>query len=131
MCVGEGRQPGGMNHSVFFVSGEVFFLAWGIKVCYNVRNAESLFNEARLISYAIYNIAVVNTAMVAIQWVRLSKFIERFLPSINILSSAPYSLFIFPQAGPDIKYLLGFVRTQLSTSVTVFLVFGPKVSGWI
>jgi len=38
------------------------------------------------------------------------------------------SLFIFPQAGPDIKYLLGFIRTQLSTSVTVGLVFGPKVS---
>lgn len=37
------------------------------------------------------------------------------------------SLFIFPRAGPDIKYLLGFLRTQLSTSVTVFLVFGPKV----
>lgn len=37
------------------------------------------------------------------------------------------SLFIFPQAGPDIKYLLGFVRTQLSTTVTVLLVFGPKV----
>jgi hypothetical protein len=83
--------------------GEVLFLSWGIKVCYNVRNAESLYNEARLISYAIYNIAVVNTAMVA------------------------FHLFIFPQAGPDIKYLLGFIRTQLSTSVTVGLVFGPKV----
>lgn len=47
--------------------GEVLFLAWGIRVCYNVRNAESLYNEARLISYAIYNIAVVNTAMVAFQ----------------------------------------------------------------
>ncbi|XP_021938529.1 probable G-protein coupled receptor CG31760 [Zootermopsis nevadensis] len=47
--------------------GEVLFLSWGIKVCYNVRNAESLYNEARLISYAIYNIAVVNTAMVAFQ----------------------------------------------------------------
>ncbi|XP_015591851.1 probable G-protein coupled receptor CG31760 isoform X2 [Cephus cinctus] len=83
--------------------GEILFLAWGIKVCYNVRNAESLFNEARLISYAIYNIALVNTTMIAIH------------------------LFIFPNAGPDIKYLLGFLRTQLSTSVTVFLVFGPKV----
>ncbi|KAJ9595751.1 hypothetical protein L9F63_013070, partial [Diploptera punctata] len=83
--------------------GEVLFLSWGIKVCYNVRNAESLYNEARLISYAIYNIALVNTAMVA------------------------FHLFIFPQAGPDIKYLLGFIRTQLSTSVTVGLVFGPKV----
>lgn len=47
--------------------GEVLFLAWGIRVCYNVRNAESLYNEARLISYAIYNIALVNTAMVAFQ----------------------------------------------------------------
>ncbi|XP_067003121.1 probable G-protein coupled receptor CG31760 [Anabrus simplex] len=83
--------------------GEVLFLAWGIKVCYNVRNAESLYNEARLISYAIYNIALVNIAMVA------------------------FHLFIFPRAGPDIKYLLGFIRTQLSTSVTVGLVFGPKV----
>ncbi|XP_017783461.1 PREDICTED: probable G-protein coupled receptor CG31760 [Nicrophorus vespilloides] len=83
--------------------GEVLFLAWGIRVCYNVRNAESLFNEARLISYAIYNIALVNCTMVA------------------------FHLLIFPQAGPDIKYLLGFVRTQLSTTVTIVLVFGPKV----
>lgn len=53
---------------VFFsVAGEILFLAWGIRVCYNVRNAESLFNEARLISYAIYNIAAVNTTMIAIQ----------------------------------------------------------------
>lgn len=37
------------------------------------------------------------------------------------------SLFIFPRAGPDIKYFLGFVRTQLSTSTTIALVFGPKV----
>uniref|UniRef100_A0A336LQJ2 Phosphodiesterase n=1 Tax=Culicoides sonorensis TaxID=179676 RepID=A0A336LQJ2_CULSO len=83
--------------------GEVLFLAWGIRVCYNVRNAESMYNEARLISYAIYNIALVNTTMVA------------------------FHLLIFPQAGPDIKYLLGFIRTQLSTSVTVALVFGPKI----
>ncbi|XP_073993198.1 probable G-protein coupled receptor CG31760 isoform X2 [Rhodnius prolixus] len=89
------------DHSIAI--GEVLFLAWGIRVCYSVRNAESLFNEARLISYAIYNIALVNTAMVA------------------------FHLFFFPRAGPDIKYLLGFIRTQLSTTVTVALVFGPKV----
>ncbi|KAG4080734.1 hypothetical protein HA402_013264 [Bradysia odoriphaga] len=83
--------------------GEVLFLAWGIRVCYNVRNAESLYNEARMISYAIYNIALVNIAMIA------------------------FHLFIFPHAGPDIKYLLGFIRTQLSTSTTIALVFGPKV----
>lgn len=51
-----------------FLIGEIMFLAWGIKVCYNVRNAESLFNEARLISYAIYNIAAVNINMIAIQY---------------------------------------------------------------
>lgn len=85
-----------------FLPGEILFLAWGIKVCYNVRNAESLFNEARLISYAIYNIAAFHDFLC--------------------------SLFIFPHAGPDIKYLLGFLRTQLSTSVTVFLVFAPKVN---
>ena len=39
-----------------------------------------------------------------------------------------FSLILFPQAGPDMKYFLGFVRTQLSTSVTIVLVFGPKVS---
>ncbi|KAG8238877.1 hypothetical protein J437_LFUL018659, partial [Ladona fulva] len=83
--------------------GEVLFLGWGIRVCLNVRNAESLFNEARFISYAIYNIAVVNIAMVA------------------------FHLLIFPRVGPDIKYLLGFVRTQLSTTVTIGLVFGPKI----
>lgn len=37
------------------------------------------------------------------------------------------SLIIFPQAGPDMKYFLGFLRTQLSTTTTVVLVFGPKV----
>lgn len=52
--------------------GEVLFLLWGIRVCYNVRNAESLYNEAKLISYAIYNIAFVNMLMVAIQWVHIS-----------------------------------------------------------
>ncbi|XP_046866447.1 probable G-protein coupled receptor CG31760, partial [Drosophila willistoni] len=83
--------------------GEVFFLAWGIRVCYNVRNAESLYNEARLISYAIYNIAIVNIAMVA------------------------FHVMLFPNAGPDYKYLLGFVRTQLSTTTTIALVFGPKI----
>lgn len=82
--------------------GEVLFLLWGIRVCYSVRNAESIFNEAKHISYAIYNIAIVNTIMVAIH------------------------LMIFPNAPPDIKYLFGFIRTQLSTTVTIIFVFGPK-----
>ncbi|XP_063365631.1 probable G-protein coupled receptor CG31760 isoform X1 [Cydia amplana] len=83
--------------------GEILFLLWGVRVCYRVRHAESLYNEARLISIAIYNIFTVNSLMIA------------------------FHLLILPQAGPDIKYLLGFIRTQLSTSTTVLLVFLPKV----
>ncbi|GIX71967.1 hypothetical protein CEXT_220221 [Caerostris extrusa] len=83
--------------------GEFLFLLWGIRVCYNVRNAESVFNEAKKhISWAVHSITIVNIIMVMIH------------------------LVILPTAGPDIKYLFGFVRTQLSTTVTVILIFGPK-----
>ncbi|KAH9390281.1 G-protein coupled receptor [Tyrophagus putrescentiae] len=88
------------DHSLLI--GEFFFLLWGIKVCYNVRNAESLFNEARYITYAIYNITIVNMVMILIH------------------------LSIVPNSGPDIKYFFGFLRTQLSTTTTVILIFGPK-----
>ncbi|XP_067135449.1 probable G-protein coupled receptor CG31760 [Centruroides vittatus] len=88
------------DHSIAI--GEFLFLLWGIRVCYNVRNAESFFNEAKHISWAIYNITIANIIMVMIHIV------------------------ILPTAGPDIKYLFGFIRTQLSTTVTVILIFGPK-----
>lgn len=88
------------DHSL--AMGEVLFLMWGVKVCFSVRKAESFFDEAKYISWAVYNIAVVNIVMVS------------------------FHLLILPKAGPDIKYLLGFLRTQLSTSTTVLLIFGPK-----
>ncbi|XP_050691307.1 probable G-protein coupled receptor CG31760 [Eriocheir sinensis] len=88
------------DHSL--AMGEVLFLMWGVKVCFSVRKAESFFDEAKYISWAVYNIAVVNIVMVA------------------------FHLLIFPKAGPDIKYLFGFLRTQFSTSTTVLLIFGPK-----
>lgn len=88
------------DHSL--AAGEVLFLMWGVKVCFSVRKAESFFDEAKYISWAVYNIAVVNIVMVA------------------------FHLLIYPDAGPDIKYLFGFLRTQLSTSTTVLLIFGPK-----
>lgn len=88
------------DHSIAI--GEFLFLLWGIRVCYNVRHAESFFNEAKHISWAIYNITIANIIMVMIHIV------------------------ILPRAGPDIKYLFGFIRTQLSTTVTVILIFGPK-----
>lgn len=129
--------------------GEVLFLGWGIRVCYNVRNAESLYNEARMISYAIYNIAVVNIMMIVFQYVSIWNFNFKtifhrwnfyhqcfkatiyfnFLCSFEIHphNNNNFSLIIFPQAGPDVKYFLGFIRTQLSTTTTVALVFAPKV----
>nr|XP_045608318.1 probable G-protein coupled receptor CG31760 isoform X1 [Procambarus clarkii]XP_045608319.1 probable G-protein coupled receptor CG31760 isoform X1 [Procambarus clarkii]XP_045608320.1 probable G-protein coupled receptor CG31760 isoform X1 [Procambarus clarkii]XP_045608321.1 probable G-protein coupled receptor CG31760 isoform X1 [Procambarus clarkii] len=88
------------DHSL--AMGEVLFLMWGVKVCFSVRKAESFFDEAKYISWAVYNIAIVNIVMVT------------------------FHLIIFPDAGPDIKYLFGFLRTQFSTSTTVLLIFGPK-----
>lgn len=38
-----------------------------------------------------------------------------------------FSFFLFPDIGPNFKYTLGFIRTQLSTSITIALVFGSKV----
>ncbi|XP_022164127.1 probable G-protein coupled receptor CG31760 isoform X2 [Myzus persicae] len=84
-------------------AGEVMFLAWGVRVCYVVRNAESFYNEAQSINFAIYNICIVNIIMMTIHF------------------------FLFPDIGPNFKYTLGFIRTQLSTSVTIALVFGSKV----
>ncbi|XP_076044697.1 putative G-protein coupled receptor CG31760 isoform X2 [Oratosquilla oratoria] len=82
--------------------GEVLFLMWGVKVCFSVRKAESMFDEAKYISWAVYNIAGVNIFMVILH------------------------LYLFPKADPDMKFLFGFLRTQLSTSTTVALIFGPK-----
>ncbi|CAG2107392.1 unnamed protein product [Medioppia subpectinata] len=36
------------------------------------------------------------------------------------------AIVILPNAGPDIKYFFGFIRTQMSTTTTVILIFGPK-----
>ena len=45
----------------------------------------------------------------------------------EFLIDAIISLLLLPNVGPDMKYLFGFIRTQLSTTVTIALVFGPKV----
>ena len=51
----------------FNIVGELVFLLWGIKVCITVRKARTYFDEATQISWSIYNIALVNCAMAAIQ----------------------------------------------------------------
>ena len=85
-----------------------------------MRKARTYFDEARQISWSIYNIALVNCAMAAIQWV---SHISQNSGNTCRLSST----MILPNCGPDTKYLLAFIRTQLSTTTTMILVFGPKV----
>lgn len=50
-----------------------------------------------------------------------------FSPPHPTLLHSRSSFFLFPNIGPNLKYTLAFVRTQLSTSVTIALVFGSKV----
>jgi uncharacterized membrane protein len=47
---------------------------------------------------------------------------------MNQTISLVCSLLIVPKAGPDWKYLFAFIRTQMSTTVTIALVLGSKVS---
>mgnify|MGYP006903761656 FL=1 len=62
----------------------------------------------------------------------LSNFVRISLALIEwIFQSCFSSLVLFPNCGPDMKYFLGFLRTQLSTTVTIFLVFGPKVRNFL
>ena len=52
-----------LKSSCKFLSIQVFF----VQVCVNVRKARTFFDEARLIRYSIYNIALVNLTMLAFQ----------------------------------------------------------------
>ena len=107
-------------------AGELIFLLWGIKVCIAVRKARTYFDEATLISWSIYNIAAVNCIMAAIQWVH-QQSVSQTREAEKIKSFFNLSVLILPNCGPDVKYFLAFMRTQLSTTTTMILVFGPKV----
>lgn len=99
---------------------------WGIHVCYSVRRAETYFNETKHISWAVYNIAVSNIIFASFQYANeINKYSDTF--TFLLLSGFFNSLLLLPNVGPDMKYLLGFIRTQMSTTVTIALVFGPKV----
>lgn len=83
--------------------GEVLFLLWGIRVCLGVRNAESLYNEAKLISYAIYNIAFVNMLMVAIQWVHFLAIFHQFMPHYK--RSISFNIYVYIRFHPPMNWL--------------------------
>ncbi|XP_074645793.1 metabotropic glycine receptor-like [Tubulanus polymorphus] len=81
---------------------ELFLLLWGIRLCIVVRKAPSEFNESRFISWAIYN---------------------EFLLSLFLNISM---LFLQSPSNPDLLYLVLFLHTQLTTTVTLAFLFGSK-----
>ena len=82
---------------------------------------------------------VPSTQLPRVLYSRLSDFIctsyyksaTHYKCSFTMVYYLFYSLILFPNAGPDMKYFLGFLRTQFSTTITILLVFGPKVSCYI
>ena len=58
---------------------------------------------------------------------RESLFPALIVTILLTMTSPVLSVLILPNCGPDMKYFLAFTRTQLSTSITMILVFGPKV----
>lgn len=82
--------------------GELLLLLWGIRLCIVVRKAPSEFNESRFISWAIYNETL------------LSLF----------LSLAMF--FLQSPANPDLLYIIQFIHTNLTTTVTLVFLFGSK-----
>ncbi|KAK7500249.1 hypothetical protein BaRGS_00008472, partial [Batillaria attramentaria] len=83
---------------------EMLFLLWGVRLCIVVRKAPSEFNESRFISWAIYN---------------------EFLLSLFLNVSMIFLRDPFP-TNPDLLYLVLFVHTQLTTTVTLAFLFGTK-----
>ncbi|RUS88963.1 hypothetical protein EGW08_003299, partial [Elysia chlorotica] len=84
---------------------ELLFLLWGVRLCIVVRKAPSEFNESRFISWAIYN---------------------EFLLSLFLNVSMIFLRDPFP-TNPDLIYLVLFIHTQLTTTVTLAFLFGSKV----
>ncbi|CAG5132424.1 unnamed protein product, partial [Candidula unifasciata] len=83
---------------------ELLFLLWGVRLCIVVRKAPSEFNESRFISWAIYN---------------------EFLLSLFLNVSLIFLREPFP-TNPDLIYLVLFIHTQLTTTVTLAFLFGSK-----
>ncbi|KAL5021248.1 hypothetical protein ScPMuIL_000403 [Solemya velum] len=83
---------------------ELLFLLWGISLCIIVRKAPSEFNESRFISWAIYN----------------ETLLSLFLNVSMIFLQDP-----FP-TNPDLIYLVIFIHTQLTTTVTLGFLLGSK-----
>ncbi|XP_070570344.1 metabotropic glycine receptor-like [Ptychodera flava] len=85
-------------------AAEFLFLIFGIYLCYLVRSAPSEFHETRYISIAIYNETI-------------------FSLFLHVARQ-----FVWLMAGPDWIYLMYVIRSQLTTTVMIGLVFFPKLA---
>ncbi|XP_006820144.1 metabotropic glycine receptor-like [Saccoglossus kowalevskii] len=84
-------------------AAEFLFLIFGIYLCYLVRSAPTDFHETRYISIAIYNETIFS----------LFLHVSR--------------QFVWYMAGPEWIYLMYVIRSQLTTTVMVALIFIPKL----
>ncbi|XP_072031449.1 metabotropic glycine receptor-like [Amphiura filiformis] len=82
---------------------ELLFLIFGIYLCYSVRGAPCEFHENRYISVAIYNETIFS----------LFLYVSRH--------------FVLETIAPDWMFLMYFLRSQLTTTVMVSLIFLPKL----
>ncbi|XP_033628559.1 probable G-protein coupled receptor 158 [Asterias rubens] len=82
---------------------EFLFLLFGIYLCYSVRAAPSEFHETRYISIAIYNETIFSSFL----------YVSRH--------------FVWGKVAPDWIYLTYFLRSQLTTTVMLALIFIPKI----
>ncbi|XP_070575532.1 metabotropic glycine receptor-like isoform X2 [Ptychodera flava] len=83
--------------------GKILLLLWGIRLSFIVRKAPSEFNESKFITWAIYNETL------------LSMFLNIAL------------IFLQDPSNPDLRYIILFVHSQLTTTVVLGLLFGSKM----
>lgn len=84
------------------VSGDLILLVGSMFLCFRVRNAPSAYNEARFITWAVYN----------------AMFITCFVAVLRILT--------VNNTNPDILFATEFILIQMTATVTVVLLFVPK-----
>ncbi|XP_071079423.1 probable G-protein coupled receptor CG31760 [Haliotis cracherodii] len=82
---------------------EAFLLLFGVYLCFTVRKAPAHFNESKHITWSTYNAIILGT----------------FVLILNQL--------IAVSAGPDIVYVLQMAELQALVTITMTLIFAPKV----
>ncbi|CAI9715955.1 probable G-protein coupled receptor CG31760 [Octopus vulgaris] len=85
-----------------FYAGEAIMLLYSVYLCFTVRKAPAFFNESRYITWSTYNTLILGSFLIIFQQ------------------------FVKSSVGPDIMYLLHFLSLQITSTITVGLIFIPK-----